>query len=82
MQAVTLVGDLQEVRVIVVKDVVSLYRHFQDLLNQPGVYRDELRPRLDERLGLHHAPKIWGYLKDASIGKALQIDEESIHKYV
>jgi hypothetical protein len=82
VQAATLAGDDRAAKSLVENDVANLYRHFQDPSNQPDVYSYDLRVRLSQRLGLHYGPKIWGYLKDASIGTALEIDGSAVDEFV
>ncbi|KAJ4379553.1 hypothetical protein N0V86_004734 [Didymella sp. IMI 355093] len=82
VQAATLAGDDQTAKSLVENDVANLYRHFQDPSNQPDVYSYDLRVRLSQRLGLHYGPKIWGYLRDARIGTALEIDASAVDEFV
>lgn len=84
VQAATLAGGswIQLAISTVETNILNLYHHFQDSMRQPDVYRDELRARLEERLDLHHAPRIWKYLKDANIGDTLRINSSSIDEYV
>lgn len=75
VQTASLAGDDQTVqRILVETGVATRYRHFQDPSNQPDVFADEIRIRLSQRLGLHYAPTIWGYLRNANIGRALHND--------
>lgn len=81
-QAATLAGDYQTARLLVEDDVADLYRHSQDPLEQPDLHSHDVRIRLTQRLGLHHQPGIWKYLKDARIGATLEIDALAIDEYV
>lgn len=51
-------------------------------MNQPDVFADDLKPRLNERLGRYRAPKIWRFLKTAIIGEAPHTDVQSINEYI
>lgn len=82
VQAASIAGDDQTARILVETGVANPYRHFQDPSNQPDVFADEIRIRSSQRLGLHYAPTIWGYLRNASIGRALHIDSGAVDEFV
>ncbi|KAF1846545.1 uncharacterized protein K460DRAFT_386735 [Cucurbitaria berberidis CBS 394.84] len=82
VQIAMLAGDEEQARELIENHVTGLYRHMQELWDDPEVDERETRKWLGDHLGLHHSPEIWKILKNTALGEALNVDEEALGAFV
>ncbi|KAH7398499.1 hypothetical protein BKA66DRAFT_453234 [Pyrenochaeta sp. MPI-SDFR-AT-0127] len=82
VQVAILTGEEGVAEDLVNDNVRNLFEHIQEKWDDSDTEVSELRKWLDARLGLQYSPKIWKVLKNAALGKALQVDTKALEAFV